>query len=240
MTLPRFTSGSIGKLTFSHLNEVFDLIESISGSPEMAQAARNAAASRMIVAKVLAKQGSGASEVGSFEQVSLTSPTSDVYEAVDGGVKSTDGTNAFAAPIVAPVSSVGTIVTLLAHRSKDGALCFREVGRETGGPKFYKIVAYEPLSTAPQKKTWKYTLQPVRSTGSSWVADIGSEMFGYNGAEEALDDPASRRIGMNTFHVAATADRQPIPVGVVVGACRIDNGVVEFSIPNGYAFNCGA
>lgn len=239
MTLPRFTSGSIGTLTFAHLNEAFDLLESLTGSPELVQAAKNRVASRLIVAKVLAKSGTGAAEVGSFEEVSLTTPTSGVYATVQGGVKSTDGTNAFAAPIVSPVSSVNTIVTLLAHRAANGALCFREVGSQAGGPKFYRVIANEPLSTAPQRKTWKYTLEPVKYTGS-WVADTGATLFGYNGAEEAIDDQSSRRIGMNTIHVAASADRQPIPSGVVVGACRIDNGVVEFSIPNGYAFNCGA
>ena len=30
MTLPRFNSGSVGALSFSHLNEAFDIIEGVS------------------------------------------------------------------------------------------------------------------------------------------------------------------------------------------------------------------
>lgn len=234
MTLPRFTSGSIGKLTFSHLNEVFDLIESISGSPEMAQAARNAAASKMIVAKVLAKQGSGASEVGSFEQVSLTSPTSGVYEAVDGGVKSTDGTNAFAAPIVAPVSAANTIVTLLAHRSKDGALCFREVGTV----KDPSVVMLKILSSSGGPTSWTYTARVVE-WNNGFVETTGQDVTARNGAESATDNTASRNIGVGTVHVTgSTATRQPIKAGTIVGAAIRFGDTYTFSIPNGYAFAC--
>jgi hypothetical protein len=234
MTLPRFTSGSIGTLTFAHLNEAFDLLESLTGSPELVQAAKNRVASRLIVAKVLAKSGTGAAEVGSFEEVSLTTPTSGTYATVEGGVKSTDGTNAFAAPIVSPVSAVDTIVTLLAHRAANGALCFREIGTV----KDPSVVMLKILSAAGGPSAWTYTARVVE-WNNGFVETTGQDVTARNGAESAVDNTASRNIGVGTVHVAgSTATRNPIKTGTIVGAAIKYGNTYTFSIPNGYSFAC--
>lgn len=243
MPLPRFTSGQVGSLEFSHLNEAFDRIETMSTSPEAAAKTSSAAPARVIVAKILAKQGTGATEVGSFEEVSLTSPTSGEYEAVPGGIKSTDGTNPYNAPVVAPVSQVGSIVTLLASVAKDGKLHFREFAPHGSEGEMYRVVdAVEAESSYENSKRWKYTLQPVVVNSIGNWNDASPNLFeGFNGAENAVDGVlgSTRFIGVGSAIPANTnATRERIKNGVVVGPCRVSNGYLVFSLTNGYRFTC--
>lgn len=243
MTLPRFTSGQVGSLEFSHLNEAFERIEALSASPEVAAMKASDRTDRVIVAKILAKQGTGSQEVGSFEEVALTSPTSGEYEAIPGGIKSTDGTNPYNAPIVAPVSPVGSIVTLLASVAKNGKLHFREFAPHGGEGEMYKVVdAVEAESSYENSRRWKYTLQPVSVTSAGSWADASPNLFeGFNGAENAVDGVlgSTRYIGVGSAIPANTnASRERIKNGVVVGPCRRSNGYLVFSLTNGYRFTC--
>lgn len=237
MTLPRFTSGKVGKLEFHHLNEAFDRIENVD--PSMPSAHRQILG-RVILARVTGTSGSGNSTKGSFQEVAVTTPGSNSYNAVTGGVSSTVGSDPFGAPIVFPVSAIGAIVPILGHVSGDGKLYFRECSSvSTGsGVRAGKITAATQI-TANTK--WLYTLTDVQvltlATATYQATGVGS-FQALNGCEEAVDVPANRNIGVGTVHVAGSqATRQPIKVDTIVTCVPTAGGFV-FSIPNGYGFVC--
>lgn len=233
MPLPRFTQGKLGNLEFSHLNQVFDAIEGVSES--RAPARFSAKTGRVFLAKISGKQGSGASEQGSFTEVSRDSLATTVYADVVGGVTSTGVTGAFDNPIVAPVSAVGTVVPVLGHTAKDGTLYFREcAGASAAGATFMA----EVISSAGAPPVFGYTLSRRKRSGSAWVTTGEADITAFNGAENAVDDTANRIIGVGSIHVAgSTATRKPIRTGTIVMVTEIE-GAYCFSMPNGYEFAC--
>ena len=237
MTLPRFTSGKVGKLEFHHLNEAFDRIENVD--PSM-PSARQQILGRVILARVTGTSGSGNARKGSFQEVAVTSPGTDSYNAVTGGVSSTIGGDNFGAPIVFPVSAVGSIVPVLGHVAADGKLYFRECSAASASASVRAGRITQTTQITANTK-WLYTLTDVQvqtlATATYQATGVGS-FQALNGCEEAVDVPANRNIGVGTVHVAgSTATRQAIKVDTIVVCIPTANGYV-FSVPNGYSFAC--
>ena len=237
MTLPRFTSGKVGKLEFHHLNEAFDRIENVD--PSMPAATRQILG-RVILARVTGTSGTGNATKGSFQEVAVTTPGSNTYNAVAGGVSSTVGADAFGAPIVFPVSAVNSIVPVLGHVAADGKLYFRECSA-TSASASVRAGRITQATQITANTKWLYTLTDVQiqtlATAQYQATGVGS-FQALNGCEEAVDVPANRNIGVGTVHVAgSTATRQPIKNDTIVVCIPTANGFV-FSVPNGYSFVC--
>lgn len=240
MTLPRFTSGSVGKLSFSHLNEAFDRIENVD--PTKASAYANVLG-RVILARITGQSGTGNATKGSFQEVAVADPAaaSLTYSVVGGGVTSTVGTDVFGAPIVFPVSATGTVVPVLGHVAQNGKLYFRECSAASASAsvRVGRISSASPLGTANTK--WLYTLNDlsINTIASATYQSTGAADFqALNGCEEAVDVPAQRNIGVGTIHPAgSTATRQAIKTGTIVTCIPTAGGYV-FSVPNGYSFAC--
>lgn len=237
MTLPRFTSGKVGKLEFHHLNEAFDRIENVE--PLMPPSTRQILG-RVILARVNALSGTGNATIGSFQEVAVTSPGTNIYAAVNGGVSSTVGGNAFGAPIVFPVSAAGSIVPVLGHIAADGKLYFRECSATSASA---SVRVGEVISSIEivSNKMWYYQLQDVAITNiqqGTYQNITGSFFQALNGCEQPSDAPSQRLIGVGTIHVAGSlATRQKIRNGTIVVCVPSGNGFV-FSVPNGYSFSC--
>lgn len=237
MTLPRFTSGKVGKLEFHHLNEAFDRIENVD--PSMPAGTRQILG-RVILARVTGTSGTGNATKGSFQEVAVTTPGSNTYNAVAGGVSSTVGADAFGAPIVFPVSAVNSIVPVLGHVAADGKLYFRECSA-TSASASVRAGRITQATQITANTKWLYTLTDVQiqtlATAQYQTTGVGS-FQALNGCEEAVDVPANRNIGVGTVHVVgSTATRQPIKVDTIVVCIPTANGFV-FSVPNGYSFAC--
>ena len=232
MTLPRFTSGKVGALEFSHLNEAFDRIEDSSALVTMKRP--RAALGRVFLARILSKTGSGLTEKGAFEEVARLDLSAGTYAVIPGGLKSTLGADAYKYPIVAAVSGVGSIVPILGHIAGDGSLYFKECAVSSTGTMASVVSA---TGSGPR---WTYALNPVKWDGSAWVTTGAAPITGaINGAENAVDTPQTRNIGVGSVYVAnATATRNPIKVGTVVGPVIDIDGFYLFSTPNGYPFAC--
>lgn len=233
MTLPRFTSGKVGKLEFHHLNEAFDRIENVD--PSMPAGTRQMLG-RVILAKILQHSTIGGLKVASFVEVAASSVPPSSYTAVAGGVTSNVGANQFGAPVVTPLSPVDSIVPLLGHVSADGKLYFRECSSpaqiRTG-----KITSNANISSGK----WKYTLTEVvvdSETTGLFVPSGAGSFTAFNGCEEPTDVVATRNIGVGTIHPAtSSATRQPIK-NDTIALCVLSGASYVFSIPNGYQFAC--
>ncbi len=240
MTLPRFTSGQAGKLTFSHLNEAFDRIEKFE--PVMPPY-RQEIFGRTIIAKIESIQGSGTSAIASIREYALSSIGSATYISVNGGISSKIGSDDYAVPLVFPFPSVNSIVPIFAAISLDGKLHFKTISVEASAPRIGLIQTYVSAQTG---RSWVYTLQDAgwNFTTSEFTTFPGS-FQAFNGCENAVDNAGAREIGVGTIMplVGSTgssspvAVRKPIKPGTVA-LCLLTAAGYVFSIPNGYEFDC--
>ena len=235
MTLPRFTSGRVGNLEFHHLNEAFDRIERIDGSPSMPSTKREIFG-RTIIARVEAYQGTGVAAVASFKEYALDSLGSATYVEVPGGVTSKVGTDDFGAPIAYPVPPIGSIVPIFPHIAKDGKLYFKAIDFEGTSGRIGRVMGGAQIVAG---KSWLYTLKNV-----AWdyllnqFTDLNGDFEAINGCESRTDDLAARKIGVGTIYPqGANAVRKQIAQDVVV-TCVKTAGPYVFSVPNGYEFTC--
>lgn len=232
MTLPRFTSGQVGKLTFFHLNEAFDRIETVSADQSKPF---NQILGRVILAKITGHSGSGSSRVGSFVEVSANAIPPTSYTILSGGVTS----NGFAAPIVSPVSAVDSIVPILGHVSSNGKLYFRECS----APPLVRLGSINSAAQIGTFSKWIYTLTSVAIDSlnqGTFAADTTGTFQALNGCENPGDIFANRQIGVGTIYPSAITTspvRKPIKTGTVV-LCVLSGTDYVFSIPNGYEFTC--
>jgi len=237
MPLPRFNSGRMGSLEWSHLNEAFDRIEkpeamqSIAGNPYRI--------GTVFLARILTVSGTGATAVSSFEEVSLSSVAAGAFVAVSGGVKSTNGQvgGQYATPIVGSASSVGSVVAVLGHNAIDGSLYFRECGGAATAAAANVFMGRVTGSTVIfAARMWSYTVASNAefNTGTnSWSG--GSVVTAYNGCENPTD---GGQIGVGTNPPPGVlSTRVAIKVDTVV-ACMSVNNKNYFSVPNGYIFEC--
>lgn len=233
MTLPRFTSGKVGKLEFHHLNEAFDRIENVD--PSMPYAKSNLFG-RAIIARVESYQGTGVAAVASFKEYALDSLGSATYVQVAGGVTSTNGTDDFATPIVYPLPPIGSIVPIVPGISRDGKLYFKTVASESASTRIGKV---ETAGTLIAGRMWLYNMKEVAFDlqANVWT-NLPGAFQAINGCENPIDDIPNRQIGVGTiFPSGANATRKPIKDGTVV-SCSSTAGYYLFNVPNGYEFTC--
>ena len=233
MPLPRFNSGRMGTLEWSHLNEAFDLIE----KPEATQpkSGNPYRIGTSFLVQATSSTGSGTTAKTAFKEVAASSIVLGTFVDVSGGVNSTDGDDAFKTPILGAALPAGSIATVLSHIAQDGSLYFRVSGSvATTGTAFMGIVVQSfPLQTG---KSWTYEILQNAELNTLTVVWTGSgTVYAYNGCENPLDGAS---IGVGTIPpTGVTYARQAIKNGTVV-SCLTVNSKYYFSIPNGYSFVC--
>jgi hypothetical protein len=233
MTFPKFSSGSIGRLGFETMNDVFARIERLEQRTQMFDPS---VTTRVIfMAQITGVDASGS---GSFTEVNFGDFPSQVPELMTNGKTSSDGTDEFAYPALGANLTAGEIVMLVPVYSKDGKLVHKVV-RDSVNSSFPAVV--QGASVLNVNRQWKYTVKKVTISelpAQAYVGTYGNSFSAYNGPEWNTDGAGIYGVGMETSSTTATFIRKPIKTGTVV-VCTVDlNGVAVFSIPNGYRVNC--
>ena len=233
MTLPRFNSGSVGALSFSHLNEAFDIIEGVSPqSPPFGELAD----SLMVLAQL------GQATSGAYQWAEVVLKDDGTYEPLVGGRSSSLAGDEIAAPAFALDGgsyTVGSTVLLTPKRTKEGKSWWAIVSSISGGPKAMILTG---TGVSFGNGFWSYTarLANIQFTAQNvWTATpTGPEYVILNLAEFRTDTDG--RIGMGTIPPnGVTSVRQPIRAGTVVIVHSIPGLTLgAFFAPNGYAFTC--
>lgn len=235
MTLPRFTAGNVGRLTFQHLNDAFetlDGIDRIAGGEGSDIVTRG----RAITARVTAQQGSN---YAWFETVRENG----AFVQYANGRSSSSGGNTYANPLIAFGSltpSIGSDVVIFPIYDRTGSLVYVPVAASAGGETFAAAVGSAPVALIPLQR-WRYTVTEVawNPTSNAWQTVSGGRVVqAYNGAENPSDQP-NLPIGVGQGRGPTTSvERQPIKGSVVVQVSRDVGGAYFFCCPNGYTFTC--
>lgn len=231
MTLPRFTSGKVGNLEFSHLNEAFDILE----GKQAAIRSRREPADAALLVRLIQKNAAGA-----FSWSEMTRKDDGTFEAVNGGVASTKDGDAFHYPAISLSGGAiaGDTVIIEPRRTKQGKLYYTIATSGGTVTRAFQIVS--SVAHASRPDMWAYVGKTVESvqtpgTGAQWVATSQLEYVLLNGAENPSD---GNSIGVGTVPPSGTlSTRRAIKPGTVVMASYSGNNWV-FSIPNGYSFVC--
>jgi hypothetical protein len=235
MTLPRFTGGSVGRLTFRDLNEAFEIIDGVdrvSGTVGAQQMPRG----RAVTAKVTGQQGANYSW---YETVRINGA---FVQYAEGRSSVSEG-DQYAVPLIAYGSltpSVGQDVVIFPIYDETGKLLYIPVAASAGGETFAAAVGSAPVALVPLQR-WRYTLTEVswNSSSSAWQTVQGGRVVqGYNGAENPIDS-LNQPIGVGQGRGPTTSvERQPIKSPTVVQVSRDIGGQYFFCCPNGYTFTC--
>lgn len=238
MTLPRFTSGRVGNLEFSHLNEAFAAIDDMSRASGETRRMRPTIGS-MVVAQIGV---AGISNQYAWYEVTI---------GIDGAATVIPGGLSSGAPFPQPnpdpyllpavsidgtAFGVGDIVLLSPARRTDGTSYMAIVKPVGSTVRPYEIVDAVGISLG----RWRYTGARRRwdELQSAWVADGSSDTITMlNGAENAVDTPGHIGLGSTLPGSVPQPVRQRIKNGTVVTPTNT-GGVLTFCIPNGYAFQC--
>jgi len=239
MTFPQFISGSSGRLTFNHLNEIFDRIEKLERKPNSLDTKMES--TEIFAARVLAVSGQQAS----FVQVMPSATAANNWTDVPLGIRSSDGSNQFAFPIIDANLAGDEIVFLTPANAPDGTEIFLVVRAKQDSATFAAIITGSAALTgsATLRKAWKYTIRKVTTNASSTnitYAGTGNDLFAYNGAENNTDTTTVFGVGMkpDVTPVSPTLVRQAIKTNTVVVVTRQTDGTNIFSMPNGYEVTC--
>lgn len=234
MTLPRFTSGSVGSLQYHHLNEAFDLIESSGPVSSPFGMGENA---QLILAQL------GPETNGAYQWTEVVLKDDGTYEPLVGGRSSALSSDSLAAPAFAldgAAFAMGSVVTISPRRTKEGKSWWAILSATAGASKAMQILGTQP--TQWPGPMWGYRARETVVQLGSAPTEYRSEPFGpeytiLNLAEIRDDD---EYIGMGTMIPGfATAVRRPIRPGHVVIAHKIPTvSLWCFFAPNGYQFGC--
>lgn len=244
MTLPRFTAGAVGRLTFRDLNEAFEAIDQLRKATDQ-KLEEQLARRRIVLAKITG------SSTGRYSWVEIEKTAGTTFQDRDKGRSSTEGSDPFANPVV-PLGGV-TLSTndrlaIASAYDSTGKLYYVPLalaggGGGGGGGIPARVLDFQEES--PQK--WRYTLREVyQSTPGIWF-DVTNEpdFIAYNGAENTVDGPipgtifSSYGVGSEVQDgVAVPPERRPIRLNTVVMVGTDRNGGKFFSMPNGYRIRC--
>ena len=247
MTLPRFTSGKVGNLDFSHLNEVFGVIDGLDRTSAGAKSARRTPST--VVARLGNQDQSGSGFGGwSWEEV-YWNYGSDLAVTVPGGLTSGSpagepNPNPYLLPAVSlePTAfRTGEVVLLLpTHRARFNnapdavMLIIRTLPSVT---RAFEIVNAVGISLG----RWRYIGRERKWDGlnNAWVAaEVNEQDVNLlNSVENAVDTPGNMGVGSTLPGSVPQPVRQRIKNGTVVMATA-SNAFYVFSVPNGYAFQC--
>lgn len=238
MTLPRFTSGQVGRLEFSHLNDAFGYIDLARGEP-----GRDPSTDPQKLPLVLALIGTYDSTTKRHAWSEATIDSSGTAVALDGGRNSTSNGDQYAFPAMTAdgqQAATGSAVTLVPKRRTDGSLIYVVVsGVQSSSTN--TLIVQGVQQVIHDGRMWVYQVRQAIfefTPPFNWQS-TGSVMYALNACENAVDQPGVS-IGVGTVvpvGVSASATRMPIKNGtVVVGMLRGSTWI--FSIPNGYRYEC--
>lgn len=234
MSLPRFTGGSVGKLTFDHLNDAFESIDAIerdAGTAVPSQMRRG----RTVVAKILSKNA----DEYAWQEVARSGTA---FAAVPDGLTSLESGSLYAYPIVATGQGdipVNSVVVIAPQYDLTGKLYYVSISPPAAGTSMIGIVQ-GVSSTVTQNQRWLYNVNEVYFNVNSYTAVPGGRsVIANNGCENAVDAPQNIGVGQATG-IAQNLVRRPIKSGTVVTLVQdaVISSQYTFSIPNGYEFTC--
>lgn len=246
MTLPRFTQGQIGRLSFSDLNSAFEKIDDINRSTD-ATSTQSRLAGDVLIGTIIAEQ-QGTGKFSFIEVVrDSTAGTSGYSSVQNNGLPtsrtSSNGVDDYAYPVLATAGItpvVGSTYLLLAQYTTGGQLYYAPVtfGSGLGQGSFASIVS----SVSAGSNRWLYTVATAQwnSLNNDWLVSGFNQFSAYNSCEWAVDS-TSYGVGFIPAGNPSQVIRQPIKAGTVVTvekASSILPGVVIFSVPNGYRVVC--
>lgn len=230
MDFPRLTSGSLGALNFSHVNEIFRRIENLENDAAIGSTRKGSAMGITFLARITALDGSRAA----FVQVARNNTNPGTFDDVAGGATSRQGDNEFFYPIHSSTVRVNQVVPVCARRMTNGDVVYEAIGSEPPDAP-YIITGHE--GNGP---VWRYFGKEARWDGNQrrfYEISSSNEVVLLNGAENPID--TADEIGVGTKVLDATPfTRRPIKPMTVVVASRTKAGELVFSVPNGYEVIC--
>jgi hypothetical protein len=247
MTLPRFTSGKVGNLDFSHLNEAFGVIDGLDRTSGLSRRVRKMP--NIVVAR-LGNQDQSPEGFGAWAWTEVYwNFGGDLAVTVPGGLTSGSpagepNPNPYLLPAVSlePTAfRTGEVVLLVpSHRARFNAapesimLIVRTLPSVT---RAFEIVNAVGISLG----RWRYIGRERRWDGvnNAWVAaEVNDQDVNLlNSVENAVDTPGNIGVGSTLPGSVPQPVRQRIKNGTVVMATA-SNAFYVFSVPNGYAFQC--
>ena len=243
MSLPRFTSGRVGKLSFQQLNEMFDRLEALELKVDRGDGANTySGENRKLIVLLKLTSKHATLPLFNFTEMTLAGifTSSVTYVVLDGGRTASDGTNLYAYPFVSTTAAVGDLVAAIAVNQRstvlpDGGLCYLPVGG--GGSSTSTTFAAKVTGSSGTAPAFSYTLIEVE--GGSLAAKAGAVAFiAKNGAEVPTDATGSYGVGFAPPTAVATLTRKAIKVNTVVMVTKDAAGTYVFNCVNGYGVTC--
>ena len=255
MTLPRFTSGQVGRLDFATLNDAFGYIDEVRGaSPDPRRAPIDGA-------PIIARIGSTGADLG----VPTTTPglafighywnevVGPSWDNLPGGRASGDLTTGN------PVDAVQfPALSLDGKTLNEGAIAIlfptsSQTSSSVPESRPFYAALQIPEGQVPMRidsnvlvsgttGRWRYTVTKMRW---NFISDLyepivpATQFIAYNTLELLVDGSPANSFGVGSIKPStASVTRQPIKTGAVVMATQLGS-TWHFSIPNGYGVSCG-
>jgi len=263
MDLPRFTSGRIGNLEYSHMNEAFDLLDKLRPLT-VGDNTSSYARQGFLYAKIGNPVSNGAMEWEEVQAKQAPSIGALVeWETMEGGRKSEASTSADFQPAFVPPPfggaaqtplPAGTVALLRSTQRADGKQIWAVVSSVSSGTDVFaaRITGNQVWEHDAQNIPWRWTYswQQVdlrASNGYSWSTFTGAK-YGNFGSTNTGWGPAfngAERLGVSGVGGSgpANASERPAAIenGVVVAMQLLSplNGIMWFSMPNGLIITCG-
>lgn len=233
MTLPRFTAGAVGRLTFRDLNEAFEAIDQLRKATDQ-KLEEQLARRRIVLARITGKQG----DDYSWEEIERTTGTT--YAVRPNGRTSAEGSNQYANPIVGlgqVTLAIGDNVSIASAYSSTGQLYYVPLAVAGGGGAIPAIVLG---SSQIGNQQWSYSCKEAIRSGGFWIQKPNAQTFtALNGAENVPDASGVYGVGSRIIgNLLLLPERQPIQNGVTVMVSTSSDGIRFFSVPNGYRIEC--
>jgi hypothetical protein len=261
MALPRFNSGSIGRLSFEHLNEICDTIDRLRPLLLRNAFMLDGTETETLWARILPYVGTNNYGDHVWEEVIPKARNNLVWscqwETRSGGRKSGAVTTGDKyEPAYAPSGftfngqnpvriPVDTVVVLGRMKGTDGKIAWQIISPAAPTTFPAMITSAAPRTTAPPAvRRWAYQWIEVTTNDASsreWITKPngrksagapGDEPFAVNGCEQAN----VHGIG-GTGPVGTVESNAPVSAGVVV-TMSYDGPYPFFSVPNGLNITC--
>jgi hypothetical protein len=235
MTLPRFTTGSIGRLAFSDINAAFGSIdEGERGDPRGPEAIAGNRR-RYVVAEIQATQTQAGGVLHKWREMERKN---NAWAVKPNGRSSSDGQADYAYPIITldgTALAASAVVAVSPIYTEEGKLQYLAISTPPGGTFPAKV---ETASILTANKRWAYQVTE-QTLGTDGVMIAGSTTWtAYNLCEEVDDPPFPGLVGVGSGRPQIVT-RNPIRQGVgVMAAFDAANGTVFFAMPNGYSYSC--
>jgi hypothetical protein len=233
MTLPRFTSGKVGNLTFAHMNEIVDRLEAVEKKAADPNRDQRGVLLPFLAKTTLLKPQTN--NLWGFTEFTYGKSRDIRFPAgVDGGRASGRANDPWAFPLIGEGLIENQLVLAFPMNDDEGKLVFHAVPSPVNS-----IVARVTGFESTVVGQWKYLMQAATITSISptpLIVTGGATITAYNGCEWVTDGSGTYGVGMRP--PSGTFLRQPIKVGTVAVISNDANGFWHFSIPNGYQVTC--